>query len=57
MKSKFIIALTFLCSLKILALPTWTALEIDVKPGKYEELQAGLDELMNSSVGKMFPGL
>ena len=56
MKSKFIIALTFLVSFKVLALPTWTALEIEVKPGKYEELQAGLDELMNSSVGKMFPG-
>ena len=53
---KFVTLISLFLSLNLLALPTWTALEIEVKPGKYQELQQGLDELMNSPLGKMFPG-
>lgn len=56
MKLKFVTLLVFLISLNVSALPTWNALEVEVKPGKYEELQSGLDDLMNSPLGKMFPG-
>ena len=53
---KFVTLLSLLLSLNLFALPTWNVLEIEVKPGKYQELQEGLDELMNSPLGKMYPG-
>ena len=55
MKNFIILISSFLC-LNLASLPTWTALEVEIKPGKYEQLQQGLDELMNSPVGKMYPG-
>ena len=53
---KFVTLLSLLLSLNLFALPTWNVLEIEVKPEKYQELQEGLDELMNSPLGKMYPG-
>ena len=53
---KFVTLLSLLLSLNLFALPTWNVLEIEVKSGKYQELQEGLDELMNSPLGKMYPG-
>ena len=43
---KYITIISLFISLNVFTLPTWTALEIEVKPGKYQELQQGLDEFM-----------
>ena len=53
---KFLLLISSFVCFNLASLPTWNALEVDVKPGKYEQLQQGLDELMNSPIGKMYPG-
>jgi hypothetical protein len=55
MKNILLIITSTLC-LSVYSLPTWTVLEVEIKSGKYDELQEGLDTLMTSPLGKMFPG-